>query len=67
MRENESISAESLPDNCDAFYVNNVVWAGLYPVNGKKPIPYTKECYSYDLDARTEEVKRKRRIKNEAN
>jgi len=56
-RENEVPSLESLPVNCDPVIVKNSVWEGIgvkNPDKSKKVLPYTKECYSFELDARSD-------------
>ena len=65
-RENERDDKESLPVNCDAFIAKNVVWEGINPLKGKKVVPYTSECFSFELDARSAAEKKAASIKNEA-
>ena len=55
-RENEMESLECLPVNCNPVSVKNFVWEGMNPDPDpkKKFVPYTVECFEFELDARSQ-------------
>ena len=58
-RENEMLSIECIPVNCNPVIVKNSIWEGVNPDPNKKFVPYTVECFEFELDARSDKEKQK--------
>ena len=66
MRENEYVHEISIPSNVDPVAVFNIPFLNSAINDQEKGAIITRECYSYELDARSENERYKASVKNEA-